>query len=220
MINVHFHGSLAKKFGKAPIKLAVANPRMLFRGLECNLPEFKQVMHDMAEKNQNLSIVCENGNVETAYSIKPETMNMKFGKTQNVHIVADVEGAGIEAAVAAFYVYLGASAAVAATLATITINIAVSVVLGAVAQALAPSPDTSGNGNEKADQRASLIFNGPVNTVAQGGCIPLVYGECLTGSVVISAGVSVEELVLVDTSYTDDVGNPSDRYDRYDQNPV
>lgn len=47
---------------------------------------------------------------------------------------------------------------------------------------------------ESPDQRASFFFNGPVNVSEQGSTIPLVYGKCRTGSVVISAGLTIEQI--------------------------
>ena len=40
---------------------------------------------------------------------------------------------------------------------------------------------------------ASKNFNGPVNTVAQGNPVPLLYGELIVGSAVISAGIYPED---------------------------
>jgi predicted phage tail protein len=48
--------------------------------------------------------------------------------------------------------------------------------------------------NETADNRSSYIFNGPVNLTAQGNPVPLCYGRMIIGSVVISAGLSVEDI--------------------------
>jgi predicted phage tail protein len=39
------------------------------------------------------------------------------------------------------------------------------------------------------DKEASLIFNGAVNTSASGGVVPVVYGELIVGSQVVSAGI-------------------------------
>lgn len=47
---------------------------------------------------------------------------------------------------------------------------------------------------ESPDQRASFFFNGPVNVSEQGSSIPLVYGRCRTGSVVVSAGLTIEQI--------------------------
>ena len=48
--------------------------------------------------------------------------------------------------------------------------------------------------NEIADNRASYIFNGAVNLTAQGACVPVCYGKMRVGSVVISAGITTEDI--------------------------
>jgi predicted phage tail protein len=47
---------------------------------------------------------------------------------------------------------------------------------------------------EPTAQKPSFLFNGPVNVVEQGGPVPLVYGRHLAGSVVISAGLVIEQI--------------------------
>lgn len=48
--------------------------------------------------------------------------------------------------------------------------------------------------NEIADNRSSYIFNGAVNLTAQGNPVPLCYGRMRVGSVVVSAGISTEDI--------------------------
>ena len=86
-------------------------------------------------------------------------------------------------------------------------------VLGGTAQLLSPSiSDTPGTfgatsptrararesftseTNEIADNRASYIYNGAVNLTAQGNPVPILYGRMQVGSVVVSAGLSVEDI--------------------------
>ena len=43
-------------------------------------------------------------------------------------------------------------------------------------------------------QDKSHVFSGIENTTVQGDPVPLIYGEVYTGSVVVSEGVSVEEV--------------------------
>jgi len=48
--------------------------------------------------------------------------------------------------------------------------------------------------NEVPDNRGSYVFNGAVNITAQGNPVPLLYGRMKVGSVVVSAGLSVEDI--------------------------
>lgn len=63
--------------------------------------------------------------------------------------------------------------------------------VGGVAMMLSPMP--KGMDGEAVENRPSFGFNGPVNTIAQGNCVPLAYGRVLCGSAVISGGVYFEE---------------------------
>lgn len=77
--------------------------------------------------------------------------------------------------------------------------------LGGIAQAISPQPKTGDYRQREADPaaRAGYLFNSVVNTVEQGGPVPLIYGETLVGSQVIAMGITPEDM-----TYTDD-GNPS-----------
>ena len=71
-----------------------------------------------------------------------------------------------------------------------------------VANMLAPVPP-----EQKTDpQIESFISNQTANTTKAGGAAPLVFGECLVGSIVISAGadtVQVARIFQFDTSHLD-----------------
>ena len=49
----------------------------------------------------------------------------------------------------------------------------VSMAIGGIAQMLAPQP---GIQSESAASKPSYLFNGPVNSARQRGCVPLCYG--------------------------------------------
>ncbi len=70
----------------------------------------------------------------------------------------------------------------------------VSMALSGVVQML--SPQQAGlSVADSPDNGASYNFNGPVNTSAQGNPAPLLYGEMVVGSAVISAGIYAEDQV-------------------------
>ncbi|MCP1652734.1 tail assembly protein [Pseudomonas nitroreducens] len=64
--------------------------------------------------------------------------------------------------------------------------------LGGAAQMLAPQP-TGLDPSDSVSGRQSYAFNGPVNSVAQGNRVPLIYGRGIVGSVVGSAGIYAED---------------------------
>lgn len=93
---------------------------------------------------------------------------------------------------------------------TIAGTIGLSLVVGGVAQLLSPTPQmgtlgplggvggtgrrqTSTEGTEF-DPQESYSFSGIQNTSKQGVPVPVVYGETIIGSVVISAGIDVDTI--------------------------
>ena len=59
---------------------------------------------------------------------------------------------------------------------------------------LFPLPELPDFSNEE-DPRISFSFSGVQNTDRAGTSIPLCYGEIVTGSVVISAGIDTQQVV-------------------------
>jgi predicted phage tail protein len=77
----------------------------------------------------------------------------------------------------------------------------VSFVLGGVAGLLTQSPsqgkgDAGYTGNARPEDSPSFLFNGVTNNTQQGGPVPLVYGTHLVGSVVISGGLTDEDIAV------------------------
>ena len=85
----------------------------------------------------------------------------------------------------------GAAAFLGIGLQGLFFTVGASLVLGGVAQLLSPTPLT--NKEEKDAKNRSYSFSGIQNTSRQGVAIPIIYGEVVTGSVIISAFIDVEK---------------------------
>lgn len=74
--------------------------------------------------------------------------------------------------------------------------VGLSLVLGGVAQLLSPVPvvNQPGSTKDNNDPRKSYSFSGIQQTSRQGVPVPIVYGETLVGSVVISAGIDTVQV--------------------------
>jgi predicted phage tail protein len=72
-------------------------------------------------------------------------------------------------------------------------GIGASLVLSGVSDMLFPVPDLPDFSNEE-DPRISFSFSGIQNTSRAGTSHPIVYGETITGSVVISAGIDTNQV--------------------------
>jgi predicted phage tail protein len=64
-------------------------------------------------------------------------------------------------------------------------------ILGGIAQLLTPVPKIGG---AEDDPRKSYSFSGVQNVSRQGVPVPIVYGEMIVGSIVISAGISTDKV--------------------------
>ena len=73
------------------------------------------------------------------------------------------------------------------------IGIGGALVLQGVSELLFPLPDLPDFSNEE-DPRISFSFSGVQNTSRAGTSHPIVYGEIVTGSVVISAGIDTNQV--------------------------
>ncbi|NRD60848.1 hypothetical protein HRD49_03720, partial [Corallococcus exiguus] len=71
------------------------------------------------------------------------------------------------------------------------ITAGISLVVGGVSQLLFAPPTATGPDEDDAN-KPSYVFNGPVNTLAQGHPVPICYGEMEVGSCVVSAGIVTE----------------------------
>jgi predicted phage tail protein len=76
-------------------------------------------------------------------------------------------------------------------------NIGIGLTLMGVSEILFPLPKPPQFQNEE-DPRISFSFSGVQNTSRAGTTIPLVYGEIVTGSVVISAGIDTNDVTASD----------------------
>jgi predicted phage tail protein len=76
----------------------------------------------------------------------------------------------------------------------IIVGVGVSLVLGGVAQLLTPTPTLTQGADSEGDPRKSFSFSGIQNTSRAGVPVPVVYGETLVGSVVVSAGIDIVQV--------------------------
>ena len=84
---------------------------------------------------------------------------------------------------------VGSAASIAAT--SFVGQIGVSLALMGVASLLAPTP------RKEEEAKPSYLFNGAENTVEQGAAVPVGYGEMMVGSVVLSSGIYVQQVVPI-----------------------
>ena len=187
---IRIYGRLATFVGKRALEADVASAAEAVRFLLANFPQLER---HMADQHYRVSV--------GSYDLTENELHDPAGQ-QDIKIVPVLAGAGavgriIAGAVLitlASFVGLGVVAGIA--LNSVVFGIGASLVLGGVAQLLTPVP-TVGTGSQKdtdKDPRKSYSFSGIQQTSRSGVPVPIVYGETVTGSVVISTSIDTVQV--------------------------
>lgn len=194
---IRVYGKLAKFLKQRVFQADIATAAEAVRFLVTNFP---QLEGHMSEQYYRVSV----GN----YALAPEELHDPAGQ-QEIRIVPVIAGAGGATGrillgvglIALSFVSFGAGGAFAGLGAkaawgsSLLFAAGASLALGGVAQLLTPVPVTPTTGpNTEQDPRKSYSFSGIQQTSRQGVPVPIVYGETLVGSVVISAGIDTDRL--------------------------
>jgi predicted phage tail protein len=177
---IKLYGKLAKFIGHRVLEADVATAAEAVRFLLANWPELEAHMSD---QHYRVSI--------GTYDLALEELHDPAGAAP-ISFVPVVAGAGavgriivgVALIALALFVPLG-------IFALPVLSLGVSLVLGGVAELLTPTPKTS---KDEGDPRKSFSFSGIQNTSRAGVPVPVVYGETLVGSVVISAGIDIVQV--------------------------
>ena len=195
---IKVYGSLAKFLGQRSFKAAVNTPAEAVRFLLANFP---QLQAHMAEQHYKVSV----GRVELEAADAPEQLHYPVSKREAIRIVPVMAGAGAAGRIIAGVALLVAAFAIpgfqawAGPLAfNLITGVGVALTLGGVSQLLSPAPKLNTGTDSNADPKKSYSFSGIQNVSRSGVPVPVVYGEMLVGSVVISAGLTSNEVVVVD----------------------
>ena len=198
---IKLYGKLAKFIGHRVLEADVATAAEAVRFLLANWPELEAHMSD---QHYRVSI--------GTYDIDLEELHHPAGAAP-ISFVPVVGGAGavgriiagialIALAIAVPGLGAAAGAKAAATIfgtgfsqLALTVGfLGASLVIGGIAQLLTPTPKLSQGADSEGDPRKSFSFSGIQNTSRAGVPVPVVYGETLVGSVVISAGIDIVQV--------------------------
>ena len=194
---IKLYGKLAKFIGKRVLEADVATAAEAVRFLAANWPEVEQ---HMAAQHYRVTV--------GTYDLDLDEIHHPVGQ-ETIKIVPVVAGAGATARI-----ILGVVLFAVATLATagggaifgaaiaknigflaLAQGLGASLALGGVAQLISPVPKVATGPDSEQDPRKSYSFSGIINVTRQGTPVPIVYGETIVGSVVISAGIDTVQVV-------------------------
>jgi len=198
---IKLYGALAKFIGHRVLEADVATAAEAVRFLVANWPELER---HMADQYYRVHTAGDDLTLE-------ELHHPASGDIRIIPVIGGAGGSfgqillGIALVGAAFLIgpaaggFLGIGAGLGGAGAGLvggafasTIGIlGVSLVLGGVAGLLTPTPKVAKDDN---DPRKSFSFSGIQNTARVGVPVPVVYGEMLVGSVVVSAGIDIVQV--------------------------
>ena len=187
---IRVYGRLAKFLGKRVFRAEVASAAEAVRFLLANFPQLEK---HMADQHYRVSV--------GTYELAEDELHDPAGQ-QQIKIVPVLAGAGaVGRIIAGVALIAGAIIIGQPWLGTFAyqaiIGVGIGLTLGGVTQLLTPVPQVNPSALGKdtdADPRKSYSFSGVQNTSRQGVPVPVVYGETIVGSVVISAGIDTVQV--------------------------
>ena len=197
---VKLYGPLAdfvvERGGQETMEADISTPAEAIRFLVANWPDLQG---HMAEQYYKIST----GNFEV------EQEELHYPASNEVKIVPVIGGAGgntgriilgaaLIAAAIAMPAGAGAFAGFSSTagagwVTKALVQVGASLVLGGIAGMLTPVPKKP---EFEQDPKLSYSFGGVQNTTRAGTPVPIIYGEIFTGSVIISAAIDTEQVVV------------------------
>lgn len=200
MRTIRVYGRLARFLGRRAFVAEVSSAAEAVRFLLANCP---QVERHMADQHYRVSV----GN----RALDADHLHEPAGGS-DIAIVPVIGGAGAVGRIVAGVALVAAAFVIGqpwlGPLAfSLITGVGASLALGGVAQLLTPVPRMAGAGAAVAmggsgavksaddnDPRKNYSFSGIQNTSRQGVPVPVIYGEVIVGSVVISAGIDVDQV--------------------------
>jgi predicted phage tail protein len=186
MREIRVYGRLATFLKRRVFRADVASAGEAIRFLVANFPQVERHMND-----QHYRVSLGDNDLELS------EINQPAGK-EVIKITPVVAGAGTAgriiagvALIAAAVFIPGFAAWAGPTAYALIIGVGSSLVLGGVSQLLTPVPRAPTGQDSAGDPRKNYSFSSIQNTSRQGTPVPVVYGETIVGSVVISAGIDV-----------------------------
>ena len=198
---IKLYGELAKFLGEKTLEAEVNNAAQAIRFLVVNFPKLEK---HMADRSYRVLV--------DKWELDEKELHYPSGAS-DIKIVPVVGGAGGNfgrvllgaAIIGASFMFPGAGmfgttsffgkeAVVGGFLTkvgTITSVIGASLVLNGIASMLAPVETIP---EENQDPRRSFNFSGIQNTTKAGVAVPVIYGRTMTGSVVVSANITNEQV--------------------------
>ena len=188
---VKVYGHLAEHCGQSVFEALVRVPADAIKFLLCNFPELRGLMRDGYYK-------VAVGKFDLQLADHPEQLHYPMAADDVVKVIPVISGAGgrgigaalLGAALIATAVFTGGSTLAFGVggfsggvgISAAVGNLGLALTLGGIAQMITPVPEQPDIGQGQ----GGFAFSGIENTSQEGVPVPVVYGEMIVGSVVLS----------------------------------
>lgn len=202
LTRVTLHGALAEVAGDAVWTLDIHTPGEALRAIEVQICGVLGKVgglfaHLIAKDEEGVTYRVIADGEDVAGSRETLVLPVKHFRTIDfVPVPAGGAGlwetiAGVALVVAGIVIAI-ASEGTLAWLSTPMITAGIGLVIGGVVQMFfGPKPPVQAhNSSDRGEKDApSYLFSGPVNTIGQGGAVPLLYGRMIVGGQTVSSGI-------------------------------
>lgn len=188
---VRLYGKLGARFGRR-FELAVASPAEAIQALCVLLAGFRRELLESKERGVAYAVFVGKRNLaKEELELPPGRGEIRIAPV----LVGSKRGGILQTIIGAVLVVVGAVVSYfGGGLGAPLMKFGAAMMLGGVIQMLSPQP-AGLSARDSPENGASYNFNGAVNTSAQGNPVPLLYGEMMVGSAVISGGIYAEDQV-------------------------
>lgn len=190
MRTIRLYGEFGVRFGRVH-RLAVTSVAEAIRALCVLLDGFEAYLMNAKDNGVGFAVFIGKRNVDEE--------RLHFVANNDIRIAPIVMGSKssgifsiiLGTALIAVSFFIPGGPMIAAAL----FNAGLAMALGGVVQLLSPQPKDP-KSKDKPENEPNYAFNGPVNTQAQGNCVPVAYGRPWCGSAVVSAGISLDDIYV------------------------
>ncbi|EGT4353089.1 tail assembly protein [Cronobacter sakazakii] len=187
---VRLYGALGARFGRVH-RLVIASPAEACRALSVILPGFEQYMQTAHLRGLRFAVFKGKKNIgqdELKHNSGEEDIRI-------APVIAGSKRGGVLQTILGAVLVVGALALGPVGIGAIEGSTAMSIglmggsmMIGGVVQMLSPQPGGLAS-RQDPDNAPSYAFGGPVNTIAMGNPVGLLYGEREIGGAIVSAGI-------------------------------
>lgn len=199
---IRLYGALAKIVGCRKLRAVVSSVSEAMRFLLANFPQIEEYLKGRFFKVKVANI-----------ALNEDDLKLPIGQTEEIHIIPAISGAGGNSGLTQILTgvaLIGIGLLVPFT-APFLVPLGIGLTLTGIATLLSPTPLDR---EESTDAAQSYNFSGIQQTSREGPPVPLVYGDIVTGSIVLSVNIERDDEEL-SAEFAEGLGNPNP-----DPNPV